>query len=72
MLFAEREKPAHAGRACCRVIDLRIREGDPFGFAGKITEERVVGMGYCRSGFPGEYTSLMLLRDPLLKAVLGV
>jgi hypothetical protein len=54
------------------VIDSRIREGDLFGLSGEISKERLVRMRPCRTRFPGEYTSLMLLRDPLLKAVLGV
>jgi hypothetical protein len=54
------------------VIHSGIREGDGFGFAGEIPKEHLVRMRSCRSRLPGEYASLMLLRDPLLKAVLGV
>jgi hypothetical protein len=54
------------------VIHPGIREGDPFGFVGEIPKEFFVRMWAGGSRFPGEYASLMLLRNPFLKAVLGV
>jgi hypothetical protein len=54
------------------VIHSGIRKGDSFGFTGEIPKELLVRMWACGSRFPGEYASLMLLRNPFLKAVLGV
>jgi hypothetical protein len=72
ILFAERDQAIRTGGAGCGVIYSGIREGNPFGSTGEIPKERLIRMWARRSRFPGEYSSLMLLRNPLLKPVLSV
>ena len=72
LLLAISKKPAHAGGACGRVIDTRVGERYVWGFSGQVSKEFLVWTWPRRSRFPCEHASLMLLRNPLLKAVLSV
>ena len=70
VLLPERQQLLHAVGTCCRVVDARIGQRNALGLARKIPQEPLTWTRSGGSRFAGEYSSLMLLGNPGLKAVL--